>query len=301
MTPEQVLAVKPKVLSQKQREFYFTEGYLLLEKIIPDEWVQRLCRTTEEMVERTRSLTKSDAVWDLEPSHTADTPRLRRLSSPNDHHPDYWEFASQSIVADIVADLVGPDVKFHQSKLNFKWARGGTEVKWHQDISFWPHTNYSPLTVGAYLYDCGMEQGPLGVLPGSHKWKIYDQYGADGKWTGCLSDADMKTMDMSKVAWLPGPAGSLTLHNCRTLHGSAANQSPIGRPLLLNVYSSADAMPYTRNPLSSKYDQAIVRGKRALWAHVDPEPCLIPPDWAGGYESIFAYQQDGGTKIRAAE
>ena len=69
---------------------------------------------------------------------------------------------------DIVADLVGPDVKFHHSKLNFKWMRGGEEVKWHYDISFWPHTNYSPLTIGTYLYDCGMEQGPLAVLPKSH-------------------------------------------------------------------------------------------------------------------------------------
>ena len=60
-------------------------------------------------------------------------------------------------------------MKFHHSKLNFKWAQGGAEVKWHQDIQFWPHTNYSPLTVGTYLYDCGMEQGPLGVLPGSHR------------------------------------------------------------------------------------------------------------------------------------
>ena len=31
--------------------------------------------------------------------------------------------------------------------------------------SFWPHTHYSPLTVSTYLYDCGMEQGPLGVIP----------------------------------------------------------------------------------------------------------------------------------------
>ena len=33
MTPEQVLAIKPRVLSQAQREFYFREGYLLVEEI----------------------------------------------------------------------------------------------------------------------------------------------------------------------------------------------------------------------------------------------------------------------------
>ena len=132
------------------------------------------------MVERSRALTASDRVFDLEPDHTAAEPRLRRVTSPVDHHPDYWAYARESLLADVAADLVGPDVTFHHSKLNFKWSRGGAEVKWHQDIQYWPHTNYTPLTFGTYLYDCGMEQGPLGVLPGSHEGPLYDLYGDDG-------------------------------------------------------------------------------------------------------------------------
>ncbi len=243
------------------------------------------------MVERSRAVAASDAVWDLEDGHSAESPRLRRLSSPNDHHPTYWEYASRSVVPDIVADLVGPDVKFHHSKLNFKWARGGEEVKWHQDIQFWPHTNYSPLTVGTYIHDCGEDQGPLGVIAGSHRGPLYDQYDETGQWIGCLAEVDAAKLDMSKEIYLSGPAGSLTLHNCRTIHGSRPNLSGQGRPLLLNVYSSADALTYTHNPLDSKYDQAIVRGRRARWAHHDPRPCLIPPDWSGGYTSIFELQQ----------
>ena len=165
MTPEQVLEVPPTVLTREQREFYFENGYLLVESIIPKDWIARAREVTAEMVERTRTLTKSDAVFDLEPGHSADSPRLRRLTSPVEHHPFYWEWASQSVIADLAADLVGPDVKFHHSKLNFKWAGGGEEVKWHQDISYWPHTNYSPLTIGVYLHDVGDEQGPLGAVP----------------------------------------------------------------------------------------------------------------------------------------
>jgi len=96
---------------------------------------------------------------------------------------------------------------------------------------------------------------------------------------------------MSRAVYLEGPAGSLTIHNCRTIHGSRPNQSDKARPLLLNVYSSADALPYTHNPLFSKYDQHIVRGEQARWAHHDSRPCLVPPDWSGGYTSIFALQQ----------
>ena len=167
MTPEEILASPAKVLTTAQRESYFENGYLLLERIIPDEWVERLRAATEEMIGQSREVAKSNETWDIDEGHTADAPRLRRLSSPNDHHPVYWDYASQSILPDIISDLVGPDVKFHHSKLNFKWSGGGDEVKWHQDISFWPHTNYSPCTAGTYIYDCGLAQGPLAVMPDS--------------------------------------------------------------------------------------------------------------------------------------
>ena len=301
MTPEDVLALEPNVLSQTQREFYFENGYLLLEAMISDEWIERLRRATDEKIEESRAVTVPDAVWDLEPSHTAETPRLRRLTSPNDHHPVFWEYASESIIPDIIADLVGPNVKFHHSKLNFKWAHGGEEVKWHQDIQFWPHTNYSPCTVGTYLYDCGPEQGPLMVMPGSHNGELFDQYDDKGGWVGCLSPDDEARLDTSKAVSLAGPAGSLTIHNCRMLHASKPNRSDLGRPLLLNAYAAADALPYTYNPIPSQYMETIVRGERARWAHHDPRPCLLPPDWSGGYTSIFALQQKEDWKSEAAE
>ena len=37
---------------------------------------------------------------------------------------------------------------------------------------------------------------------------------------------------------------------------------------------------------------AIVRGKPAAWAHHGPRPCQMPPDWSGGYTSLFALQQE---------
>ena len=39
------------------------------------------------------------------------------------------------------------------------------EIKWHQDIQFWPHTDFSPLTIGVYLADVDDVMGPMGVFP----------------------------------------------------------------------------------------------------------------------------------------
>jgi ectoine hydroxylase len=63
MNAEKILSIAPRVLTQSQREFYFSEGYILLEKIIGDEWISRLRDATNEMVEQSRSVTKPDSVW----------------------------------------------------------------------------------------------------------------------------------------------------------------------------------------------------------------------------------------------
>ena len=289
MKPEDILKLKPTILKQEQREFYFENGYLLLESIVPQKWLELLRSTTNNKINESKNLSESNDIFDLDKGHSFENPRLRRLSSPNDHDDNYWKYASE-FLPNIISDLVGPNVKFHHSKLNFKWSKGGAEVKWHQDIQFWPHTNYSPLTVGTYLNDVDLDQGPLAVIPKSHNGPLYNQY-ENGNWTGCLSQNDEKNIDLNNVVYLDGPAGSLTIHNCRMIHGSKPNNSATGRPLLLNVYSSADAFPYTRNPIYSKYDQEIVLGEKVKWAEHDPRPCLIPPSWDNGYKSIFSYQQ----------
>ena len=291
MAPEKILKNMPRFISRKQQESYFDNGYLLIENAISSQILSKLQDSTAQAIDDSRQVTQSDATWDLEPGHRSDNPRLRRLTSPNDYDDTYWAYASSETITEILSDLIGPDIKFHHSKLNFKWAGGGEEVKWHQDISFWPHTNYTPCTVGLYLEDCSDEQGPLGVIAGSHKGPLFDQYNEDNQWIGCLSDEDVMQLDMSRETYLPGPAGSITIHNCRTVHGSRINRLDRPRPLLLNAYAAADAMTYTFNPARSKYDQRIVRGQAARWARHDPEPCLLPPDWSGGYTSIFALQQ----------
>ena len=162
MKIEKILSHKPKVLSDAQRKAYFKDGYLVLDRFISDEWLDRLWAVTNEFIDESRTYTKSDSKFDLDSGHQHNNPRLRRLTSPVSHHETYWEFASKGPIVDVAEDLLGPDVVFHHSKLNFKWSGGGEEVKWHQDIPFYPHTNYSVLAIGLYMSDVDDEMGPMG-------------------------------------------------------------------------------------------------------------------------------------------
>ena len=117
MNPEEALSHPPRALTQAERESYFGNGYLSVERFVDGEWLERLRRIALEFVERSRAETRSGTVFDLAPGHRAGAPRLRRLKRPDEQHDAFREFATGAI-ADVAADLVGPDVVFHHSKLN---------------------------------------------------------------------------------------------------------------------------------------------------------------------------------------
>src|SRR5215510_4449391 len=238
MRRDQVLSQPPLVLSQRERERYFEDGFLTVPRYVGAEWLRRLRAVVAAKIEESRALTASDDQFDLAPDHTAAKPNIRRLRKAVDQHPELWAFAIDSCVVDLVADLLGPDLRFHSSKLNFKWSSGADAVRWHQDIQAWPHTSFSVLTFGVYIEDTESAQGPLTAIPGSQHGTIFDQFDDDGRWTGAVMPHDVATLRMDTAVELGGTAGTVVLLDCRVVHGSAVNHSPRMRPLLLNVYAS---------------------------------------------------------------
>ena len=291
MTPEDIINHPPIILSQEQRKHYFSEGYTSAPAITPPELLKKTQQISLDFLEKSRELKTSNEFFDLGPNHSSQTPHVRRLRRPVDAHPFFWELATSEFLTGIAADLVGPDVKFHSAKLNYKWPGGGEIVKWHQDIPAWPHTNYSPVTIGIYLDDVTTKTGPLACVPGSHNGKIFSHYDLNENWTGSIRPDEENEAGVADAVNLTGPAGTVIAINCRTVHGSSSNLTDQTRPLLLFVYSSADAFPWTAAPTPTSKTGEIVRGISAKFPHIDPRPCPVPPDWARlGYGSIFTAQ-----------
>lgn len=292
MNQDEILSRPTRAISAAQREAYFRDGFVALLGFLDAAWLARLRETTADFVEESRTCTASNEKFDLEPDHSAAAPRLRRLSFPVDHHATYRQLAFDSPIADVVEDLLGPDFCYHHSKLNFKWSGGGEQVHWHQDIQFWPHTDYSPLTLGIYLEDVDDSMGPMGLVPGSHRGPLYDLCDASGRWTGHIAAADLTGIDTQRAVYPTGPAGTITVHNCCVVHGSAPNLSTRVRPLLLQTYYAADAFPLMgvgTNGLG-RYANRLVRGTRPRHFSVGGRRQPVAPDWSGGYTSIFAVQ-----------
>ena len=287
------------MLTRDQVQSYRRDGYLVIENVLSATGLENLRRVVEVLVEASRSVTAHDHVYDLEPSHTPEEPRVRRIKEPHDVHPAFREIAFSKRIADILTPLIGTTsgIRFQTGKLNMKSAGHGAAVEWHQDWAFYPHTNDDLLAIGLYLDDCGPENGPLMVIPGSHTWPILDHH-VDGVFCGAI-DPSTANIDFSKAVALTGKAGNMTIHHVRMVHGSALNTSDRPRRLLLFQYTAVDAFPLLGIPDWEKFNANIVTGNPTAEPRLTPVPVRIPLPAAIFEGSIYENQRTLGSRYFA--
>jgi phytanoyl-CoA hydroxylase len=244
------------MLTKDQIESYRERGYLGVEDVFTAAEVAELSSVTDEFVEQSRQVTEHTEIFDLEPDHTAEVPKLRRLKSPASHHPVYEKALKNDKVLDIVSQLVGTEgVRYNGHKLNIKGADFGSPVEWHQDWAFYPHTNDDLLAVGICIDEMTEENGCLMVMPGSHRGPVLDHH-QDGHFVGAVTDPAFDDSAAEKVEL---PAGGISIHHVRALHGSLPNRSSKARRLLLFQYASDDSWPLMGSDWES-YCSGFLRG-----------------------------------------
>jgi hypothetical protein len=290
----------PAGLSAAQIEAFWRDGVLSVADAVTPEQLATLRREFAAWVEESR---RHDAAYgemidgrprfDLEPGHGAETPALRRVAAPPDISDAYFQVMADSRMTDLVADLIGPDVRFHHSKINSKLPGAATQVKWHQDFLYDPHSNTDLVTALLMVDEVTRENGPLEVVPGSHKGPLHSLW-HDGVYTGAVADETAAALAGQAVS-CTGPAGSVCLmHGC-LLHGSAANRSARPRTLFICVYAAADAVPLAPIPVPGRHNGMIVRGREPNRIRTTPFEMQVPEHPTG---ASFFVQQAGGARPR---
>jgi ectoine hydroxylase-related dioxygenase (phytanoyl-CoA dioxygenase family) len=260
------------MLSDQQVQSYRENGYLAVPDVLSAAEVAELQRVTDELVEASRMVEAHTDVYDLEPSHSAAEPRVRRIKSPDLQHEAYARTLRHPTILDIVEQLIGPGVRYQSTKLNMKAAGYGSPVEWHQDWGFYPHTNDDILAVGVCIDGMSQENGGMLVVPGSHRGPVYDHH-QNGYFVGAVTDS---VVDLDQVVQLEVPPGGISLHHVRTLHGSVPNRSPRPRRLLLLEMCAIDAWPLMNMPGLEAFDARILRGSPTVTPRMKAAPVRIP-------------------------
>jgi phytanoyl-CoA hydroxylase len=278
------------MLTDAQKREYDEVGAIVVPDILSPEEVAELRRVTDSFVERARGVSTHDAIYDLEDSHTPAMPRIRRIKAPHLHHPAYAALVRHPRIIAVLQSLWGPDIRFDTAKLNMKSAGFGAAVEWHQDWAFYPHTNDDLAAVGVMMDDMEPENGPLLVIPGSHKGPVFDHH-AEGRFCGAMDPAN-QDVDYSKAVALTGKAGSITVHHVRAVHGSAPNTSNKERRLLLFQFRAADAWPLLGFPEGIEaYDALMAAGQSSLSPRLADVPVRLPLPPADKQGSIYENQK----------
>ncbi len=284
------------MLTSQQIESYRRDGYLVVPRLIEGEQLRELRALTDRIVAEARGVSANDDLYDLEASHSAALPRVRRLKPVIFKRYDFFRALTRDPrITSLLSGLLGPNIRLYGGKLNMKSAGYGSPVEWHQDWAFYPHTNDDVLATGIYLDDCDMDNGPLLVIPGSHHGPTYDHH-ANGRFCGAMDPAACD-IDFGKAVPLMGPAGSMTIHHARLVHGSALNRSNRQRRLLLHEYTAADAWPLMGVANFDDFNDRMVLGDPSVEPRIVPAPVRMPLPAAEHQGSIYENQRSTGRRF----
>jgi len=278
------------VISEKDVAFYREQGYLLVENVLDAATLTKIRKAIAGLVAKAAGVKTHNDVYDLEPTHTPENPRVRRIKTPHKVDPFFLEIVRQPKMTSILKALLGKDVRLHGSKLNVKAPKYGSPVEWHQDWAFYPHTNDDILAIGVMLDDVELENGPLLVLPGTHRIDKVWNHHLDGRFCGAMDPTATPDLDYSKAVPCIGKAGSCSFHHVRLVHGSAQNTSDKPRQLLLYECTAADAWPLLNFKDLDEFNSRMVCGEPTIEPRTEKVPIRMPLPPALAQGSIYENQ-----------
>lgn len=174
------------------------------------------------------------------------------------------------------------EVYVYQFKINAKAAFGGDVWQWHQDYIFWRKEDglSTPrvLSVVVFLDEVNEFNGPMLVIPGSHKEDVVDVPARDELWRGearqmdayqnspsWISNltADLKySLDRQTIKKLvtehgivasKGPIGTAMFFHGNLAHASTNNISPFDRAVVIITFNSVENIPLPVNTLRPEF------------------------------------------------
>ncbi|MFC4808076.1 ectoine hydroxylase [Paenibacillus sp. GCM10023250] len=235
-------------ITQARANEYEQKGYLFFESFFsPDEvaaWKAELGRLQRFYRER-------------EAEHVIrepDSDEVRSVFAVHDNNPVFKGLAEHKRLTSVARFLLGSDTYVHQSRINFKPGFSGKEFYWHSDFETWHVEDGMPamraLSVSIALEDNNPYNGPLMVMPGSHKTFVASvgrtpedhfkqslrkqEYGVPDK------DSLTRLAREGGIDMPVGKAGSLLVFDCNLMHGSSSNISPYPRSNVFIVYNSVE-------------------------------------------------------------
>jgi phytanoyl-CoA hydroxylase len=230
------------MLTNEQIRHYREQGYLLVSGIFASAELDEMETGFDSIVaRRLRKRAPLDVLW------AGDWQKQLGQQTPLFHTHDVQAYSavwSRALLHDrftaAMADLIGPNVQLHHTKLMQKPPEKGAGFPMHQDYPYFPHRKHSMTACVVHLRDTPVEAGCLRVVPGSHKLGPLETYRQPdgGPQTEYLDPA---VYPIERGTPCPAKRGDVLFFNYLTIHGSGLNTSTgLRKTVLVEVRDASD-------------------------------------------------------------
>ncbi|SEB16526.1 ectoine hydroxylase [Thalassobacillus cyri] len=236
-------------LSKEQLDSYERNGFLQIENFFSEDEVSELQKGIFELQDDSKDVTSDKVI--REPQ----SDEIRSIFHVHNDDEYFKKVAYDQRILDIVNHLLGSDVYIHQSRINYKPGFTGKEFDWHSDFETWHVEDGMPrmraVSLSIALSDNYTFNGPLMLIPGSQNYYVSCVGETpDDNYKESLKKQKLGVPDQESLRWLAeqgggisvptGKAGSITLFESNTMHGSNGNITPYSRNNLFMVYNSVE-------------------------------------------------------------
>lgn len=236
-------------LSKEQLDSYEKNGFLQIRNFFSPEDVTDMQKAIFELQESNKQVSSDKVIREPESED------IRSIFHVHRDDAYFENVANDQRIIDIINHLLGSDVYIHQSRINYKPGFKGKEFDWHSDFETWHVEDGMPrmraVSLSIALSDNYVFNGPLMLIPGSQNYYVSCVGETpDDNYKESLKKQKLGIPDHDSLRWLAeqgggisvptGEAGSITLFESNTMHGSSSNITPYSRNNLFMVYNSVE-------------------------------------------------------------
>jgi len=238
---------------------YEREGFLVLRDVFSPEEVAKLQAELDRLRHQAESLDQPEVITEKGSRQVRSIFKVHTLSAV------FAKLAADERLAGLASYLLDDQVYLHQTRLNYKPGFHGKEFYWHSDFETWHIEDGMPLpralSISVSLTDNTPHNGPLLVMPGSHKHYVVcegetppDNYqmSLQAQEIGVPSDENLARLaNEGGLVDTAGPAGSVLIFDCNLMHGSNSNITHLPRSnafFVYNAVSNAVQAPFCNQP-----------------------------------------------------
>ena len=224
------------MLEESDLNFYFKNGYLILENKLNNKTLSELKESTKQLINeykknrlsfinnKKRNISKNGKMF---------------LANRCEDYPLIEGFAKGGFIKGLCKKILGEKIYLFNEQVVNKEPQSESKFAWHQDSGYVGHDHKVYLSIWIALCDVSENNGALRILPKNIETNVKIE---KHTWSEKSSDLKME-VDESKTITCSIKEGGIILFSSRTPHASYPNKSNQNRPAYLCQYSSEPIIP----------------------------------------------------------